>query len=326
MSARILVTGGAGYIGSYVIKLLGDRNFEVFTIDNLSRGWRDAVLYGEFARIDIQNEEKVREIIKNFKPDAVMHFASYICAEESVKHPLMYYKNNLINTLVFLKAILKEGIKNFIFSSSAAVYGNAEKMPLTEDSPIKPVNPYGYTKSWVEDALFSISGELEFNFVSLRYFNACGAHPSGVLGEKHKPETHLIPLLLKTAKGARDKFFIYGTDYPTKDGTCIRDFIHIEDLASAHLLALNYLLDGGKSDVFNCGYGKGYSVLEVVETAKRITGIDIPVEVGQRREGDPPILIADSTKLKKKLGWKVKYNDLDFIIKTAWEWEKKLHR
>ncbi|MEO2069357.1 MAG: UDP-glucose 4-epimerase GalE [Desulfurobacteriaceae bacterium] len=318
---RILVTGGAGYIGSHVVKKLGERGYEILVLDNLSKGHKEAVLYGKLVVADLEEEERLNSIVESFKPDAVMHFAAFIEVAESVKDPLKYYKNNTANTLNLLKVIVKNRVKNFIFSSTAAVYGNPQNIPIKEDEPIKPINPYGQSKAFVEKILEDFSLSYDLRYVSLRYFNAAGADESGLIGESHDPETHLIPLILKTAKGERKVIKIFGTDYPTTDGTCVRDYIHVNDLADVHLLALDYLLSGGKSEVFNCGYGFGFSVREVVETAKKVTGKEFKVEEAPRRPGDPAILVADSTKLKKTLSWTPKYDDLEFIIRTAWNWE-----
>ena len=260
--------------------------------------------------------------IKGFQPEAVMHFASYIEVGESVREPLRYYQNNVVNTINLLHVLIKYQVNNFIFSSSAAVYGNPEKIPIMERAPIRPINPYGRAKAIVEEVLHDLSVASQLRSVSLWYFNAAGADSSARLGERHNPESHLIPLILKTAKGERDYVRIYGTDYPTLDGTCIRDYIHVEDLINAHILALEYLLDRGKSDIFNCGYGHGYSVREVIEAAKEVTNVDIPIQETDRRAGDPPLLVADSFKLKQKLKWNPKHDDLKYIIRTAWDWEK----
>jgi len=318
---RVLVTGGAGYIGSHVVKLLGKKGYSVVTVDNLSKGHRDAVLYGELEVLDLGNNGLVRGLIRNFKPDAVMHFAASIEVGESVRNPVKYYKNNTANTLNLLEAMIEEGVSNFIFSSTAAVYGNPEKVPIPEEHPIKPINPYGQSKAFVERMLEDFDRAYGLKFISLRYFNAAGADPKGRIGESHNPETHLIPLILKTAKGERESIKIFGTDYPTPDGTCIRDFIHVEDLAEAHVLALEYLLNGGESEVFNLGYGHGYSVREVIDTAKKVTGVDFKVEEAERRPGDPAVLVADNKKIKEVLGWEPKYEDLEFIVRTAWNWE-----
>ncbi len=319
---KVLVTGGAGYIGSHVVKALGKKGYEILVYDNLSTGHREAVLYGELVEGDLSDKDLLKRTLLDFKPDAVMHFAAFIEVAESVKKPLKYYKNNTSNTVNLLETMIETGVNSFIFSSTAAVYGNPEVVPVKENAPVKPINPYGQSKAFVEKVLQDLDkAERDFRYISLRYFNVAGADPEGEIGQKYQNATHLITRALKTAKGEYEKLYIYGTDYPTPDGTCIRDFIHVNDLADAHILSLEYLLSGGKSDVFNCGYGHGYSVREVIETAKKVTGIDFPVEETGRREGDPAVLIADSTKLKNKLRWKPKYDDLEFIIKTAWNWE-----
>ncbi len=318
---KVLITGGAGYIGSHVIKALGELGYEVLVVDNLIKGHKEAVLFGKLEVLDIGDKDSMTEVLEQFKPDAVMHFAAFIEVGESVKNPRKYYENNTVKTLSLLDAMLECDVKNFIFSSTAAVYGNSEKVPIPETETVKPINPYGQSKACVEKILSDYSKAYGLKFVSLRYFNAAGADPEGRIGESHNPETHLIPLILKTAKGERESIKIFGTDYPTPDGTCIRDYIHVDDLAEAHILALKYLLDGGKSEVFNCGYGYGYSVKEVIETAKRVTGVDFKVEEADRRPGDPAILVADSSKLKSKLGWEPKFDNLEYIVKTAWNWE-----
>jgi len=321
---RILVTGGAGYVGSHVVKSLGEKGFTVLVYDNLSKGYRDAILYGELFVGDLADTKMLDHTVKEFKPDAVMHFAAFIEVGESVSDPIKYYQNNVANTINLIQVLTRNQVNKFIFSSSAAVYGSPDKVPITEDDKINPINPYGQSKAVVEKILNDLTIATDFQYVSLRYFNAAGADSAGRIGERHNPESHLIPLVLKTAKGERQSIKIYGTDYPTPDGTCIRDYIHVEDLADAHLLALGYLLDGGKSDFFNCGYGHGYSVKEVIATVRKVTGMNFPVQETERRAGDPPVLVADSTKLKKELLWKPKRDSLEYIIKTAWEWEKKL--
>ncbi len=318
---RVLVTGGAGYIGSHTVMLLGEEGHEVLVLDNLSNGHKEAVLYGKLTVEDVGNKERVKEILKTFKPDAVIHFAAFIEVGESVKNPASFYENNTTNALRLLEAMVETGVNNFILSSTAAVYGNPEKVPIPEEHPTEPINPYGKSKLFIEKALEDFNRAYGLNYISLRYFNAAGADTEGRIGENHNPETHLIPLILKAAKGERDSIKIFGTDYPTPDGTCIRDFIHVNDLAEAHLLSLLYLIESKKSGVFNCGYGKGFSVKEVVERSKKVTGKDFKVEEAGRRPGDPAILVADPSKLKKELNWKPKYDDLDFIIETAWNWE-----
>ena len=318
---KVLVTGGAGYIGSHVVKALGGLGYEVLVVDSLVKGHREAVLFGKLEILDIGDKYSITEVLEQFKPDAVMHFAAFIEVGESVENPRKYYENNTVKTLSLLDAMLEHDVKNFIFSSTAAVYGNPEKVPIPETETVKPINPYGQSKACIEKILSDYSKAYGLKFVSLRYFNAAGADPEGRIGESHNPETHLIPLILKTAKGERESIKIFGTDYPTPDGTCIRDYIHVDDLAEAHILALKYLLDGGESEIFNCGYGHGYSVKEVIETVNRVTGIDFKVEEADRRPGDPAILVADSSKLKSKLGWEPKFDDLEYIVKTAWNWE-----
>ena len=318
---KILVTGGAGYIGSHFVKLAGEKGFDIQVIDNLYSGNKEAVLYGKLNVFDIEETEKVESLLKDFKPDVVIHFAAYIEVAESVENPYKYYENNTFKTAKFFKTLIENNVKNVIFSSTAAVYGIPEKVPVKEDAPLKPINPYGQSKAFVEKMLEDFSKAYGLNYISLRYFNVAGADPEGKIGQSYKNPTHLITRALKTAKGEYEKLYIYGTDYPTKDGTAIRDYIHVMDLVEAHLDALNYLLETKKSDVFNLGYGRGYSVKEIVDTAKKITGIDFKTEETDRRPGDPPILIADSEKAKKILNWKPKYDDIEFIIKTAWNWE-----
>jgi UDP-glucose 4-epimerase len=320
---KVFVTGGAGYIGSHVVKMLGERGYSVLTYDNLSFGHREAVLYGKLIVADLSDRQTLKQTIKEYKPDAVMHFAASIVVPESVKEPVKYYRNNFCNTLNLVEACLEHGVKNFIFSSSA-VYGIPEKCPVNEDAPINPINPYGHSKAMVERMLHEVAQTSDFRYVSLRYFNVAGADGSDRLGQRRKDATHLITVAVKTALGKRPYLEIYGTDYPTEDGTCIRDYIHVDDLADAHILVLDYLLQGGKSDIFNCGYGHGYSVREVVEATKKVTGVDFKVIETGRRDGDPPELVAESTKLKNSLGWQPRYDDLHYIIKTAYEWERKL--
>ncbi|MDI3481232.1 MAG: UDP-glucose 4-epimerase [Tepidanaerobacteraceae bacterium] len=323
--ARVFVTGGAGYIGSHVVKLLGEKGHDVMVYDNLSSGNASSVLCGRLVRGDILDFEKMMAAMEEFQPDAVMHFAAKIVVPESVKEPLKYYENNTCGAVNVLKAMRECGVKSIIFSSTAAVYGEPEKMPIAEDAPLCPVNPYGQSKAAVERILRDCSVAGDLGYVALRYFNVAGADPSGKIGETKKDATHLITMCVRAACGKRDRLFVYGTDYPTPDGTCIRDYIHVMDLADAHVLALKYLLEGGASDVFNCGYGQGYTVRQVVDAAKKVTGVDFPVENAPRRPGDPPELVADSAKIKQKLGWQPRYDDISFIIKTAWEWEKKIN-
>ena len=324
MKKRILITGGAGYIGSHVVKALGERGYDVMTCDNLSTGNRWAVLHGDLVVADLSDGVALEKIITGFKPDAVMHFAASIVVPESVRQPLKYYRNNTINAIHLLEAVQKSGVNAFIFSSTAAVYGIPEVIPVNEDAPLRPINPYGSSKMMTEYVLKDLNAaKQDFRYVSLRYFNVAGADRDCRIGQAYKEATHLITRALKTAKGEFGKLEIFGTDYPTPDGTCIRDYIHVDDLAEAHILALEDLLDGGRSGIFNCGYGHGYSVREVVDTAKHVTGIHFRVEETERREGDPPALVADSSKIREELGWRPQYDDLGYIIKTAWEWELK---
>ncbi len=320
---KILVTGGAGYIGSHIVAALGEKGQEILVYDNLSTGFRDSLLYGNLVVGDLNDRQLLEKTVTLFKPDAVMHFAAFIQVGESVQKPLKYDLNNGVNTINLLAVVLNNGVRNFIFSSTAAVYGNPDDVPISEEAPIRPINPYGQSKAFVETALRDLSAAEDFRYVSLRYFNAAGADAKARIGERHTPETHLIPLVLKAAKGERASIIVNGTDYPTQDGTCVRDYIHVLDLAEAHILALDYLREGGKSDVFNCGYGHGHSVREVIEAARSVTGRTIPLKESGRREGDAPVLVAESAKLKRCLNWKPRYDDLPYIIKTAWEWEKK---
>jgi UDP-glucose 4-epimerase len=320
---RIMVTGGAGYIGSHAVKALGRAGHEICVFDNLSTGHEWAVLSAKLVKGDLKDRAAIDRVLEDFKPDAVMHFAAYIQVEESVREPLKYYQNNVANSLNLLEAMRANGIGNFVYSSTAAVYGIPKKNPIGETAPMLPINPYGMTKVMIERVLADLTVSADFRYVALRYFNVAGADSDGQLGQAYKEATHLITRALKTAHGEFAKLFVYGTDYPTPDGTCIRDYIHVDDLAEAHVKALDHLFESRQSAVMNCGYGSGFSVKEVVETAKRVTGVDFPVEETGRRAGDPPALVADSSKLMQTTGWKPKYNDLEYIIKTAWEWERQ---
>jgi UDP-glucose 4-epimerase len=320
------VTGGAGYIGSHVVKALGEGGHDVLTYDNLSFGHADAVLHGNLVVGDLADRERLKETFRAFRPDAVMHFAAYIVVPESVHEPIKYYRNNFCNAMNLVGVCLECRVSRFIFSSTAAVYGIPRTIPVNEGTPLDPINPYGRSKAMVENLLSDVSAQNDFRYVSLRYFNVAGADEKARIGQNRKDATHLITVSVRTALGRRPSLEIYGTDYPTLDGTCIRDYIHVDDLSDAHLVALEYLAKGGMSDIFNCGYGHGASVREVVAVVKRVTGIDFSVVETGRREGDPPQLIADSSKLRKTLGWTPKHDDLDFIVKTAFEWEKKITR
>ncbi len=320
---RVLVTGGAGYIGSHVAKLLSKRGYEVLIYDNLSTGKREAAKYGKLVVGDLADREKLENVFEEFKPDAVMHFAASIEVPESVKKPLKYYKNNTCNTVGLLEVIEKHKTPYFIFSSTAAVYGNPKKIPIDENAQTEPINPYGMSKLMSERIIRDFAtANPWFKYAILRYFNVAGADPEGELGFAYPNPTHLIIRAVKTAKGEFDKLQIFGTDYPTRDGTAERDYIHVMDLAKAHVDALEYLVKGGESDTFNVGYGHGYTVREVVDTVKRVTGVDFKVEEAPRRPGDPAALVAKVDKIKKVLGWKPDYDSLETIVKTAWEWEK----
>jgi len=319
---KVFVTGGAGYIGSHVVKALAETGHAVLTYDNLSTGNRQAILAGDLVVGDLDDISHLERTVQGFKPDAVMHFAASIVVSESIEQPLAYYLNNTVNTLRLLDVLRKNHVDRFIFSSTAAVYGMPETLPVTEQTPFNPINPYGSSKMMVELALRDLAAASpEFRYAAIRYFNVAGADPKGRLGQSYKNPTHLITRALKTAAGEYERLEIFGNDYPTPDGTCIRDYIHVDDLASAHLVALDYLWDG-QSEVFNCGYGHGYSVREVVEVAKRVTGCDIPVVESKRREGDPAELVAESSKIKRVLGWQPCHDDLECIVRTAWEWER----
>ncbi len=320
---KIFVTGGAGYIGSHVVKVLGEEGHDILVFDNLSTGHDWAILFGKLVKGDLEDTKLINETLKTFRPDAVIHFAASIQVEESMRKPLLYYRNNVINTLNLLEAVAENNIEYLIYSSTAATYGMPEKMPVDEATPLAPINPYGASKMMIERVLADLSASRNFHYIALRYFNVAGADPEGRIGQAYKEATHLITRSLKTAKGECDKLLIYGTDYPTPDGTCVRDYIHVDDLALAHLLALTYLMKTKKSDVMNCGYGHGFSVRQVVESAKKVTGINFTTVDAPRRPGDPPVLTADSSKLKKATGWRPNHDDLEYIIQTAWEWEKK---
>lgn len=320
----ILIVGGAGYIGSHINKKLNKQGYQTVVFDNLSFGHADFIKWGNFHRGDLENIDDIREIFKKYPIEAVMHFAAFTYVGESVENPQKYYLNNLRNTLNLLQVILEENVKYFVFSSTCATYGTPQEIPIPENHPQMPINPYGKAKLMVEQILADYSQAYGLKYASLRYFNAAGADPDAEIGELHEPETHLIPLILDVAAGKRDKVQIYGTDYPTPDGTCIRDYIHVMDLADAHIKALKYLKGGGESDVFNLGNGLGFSVREVIETAKNVTGKEITVEEVERRPGDPPVLVGSSSKAREILGWNPEYPDLSLIIESAWNWHQKI--
>ena len=319
----ILIVGGAGYIGSHINKMLTENGYETVVFDNLSYGHEDFVKWGSLERGDLGNIESIREVFRKYSIDAVMHFAAFAYVGESVEDPQKYYQNNVCNTLNLFQVMLEFDVKKLVFSSTCATYGSPIEIPITETHPQNPINPYGKGKLMVETVLKDYSDAYDLNYVSLRYFNAAGADPDVEIGENHVPETHLIPLILDAASGVRKNIQIYGTDYDTKDGTCIRDYIHVTDLADAHLKALEYLENEGKSDYFNLGNGNGFSVQEVIDRARQVTGKQILAVKSDRRPGDPPILVGSSDKIRKVLNWKPKYNDLTVIIETAWKWHEK---
>jgi UDP-glucose 4-epimerase len=319
----ILVVGGAGYIGSHAVKALIRTGHRPVVLDNLSRGHRDAVLTDDFVEGDLRDYDRLMEVFKSFNIDAVMHFAALTYVGESVEHPELYYDNNAVGGLTLLRAMRASGVKKFIFSSTAAVYGEPQAIPIPEDTTLSPINPYGTTKLFFERALSDYDAAYGMRYVSLRYFNAAGCDPEGEIGERHDPETHLIPLVLQAAGGVRESITVFGDDYPTPDGTCIRDYIHMTDLIDAHLLALSHLMKGGESDVFNLGSESGHSVMEVIEVCRRVTGREINVETGARRAGDPPVLVASSKKAKEKLGWHPSHTDLEEIVRDAWNFMVK---
>lgn len=320
---KVLITGGAGYIGSHVAKKLGEAGCDTIIYDNLSTGHDWAVLAGELVKGDILHKDQLRAVFSRHRIDGVMHLAASIIVPESMENPLKYYVNNVMGTISLLEVMSEFKVNKFIFSSSAAVYGTPGKTPIAEDAELKPINPYGQGKAMIERILQDLTKAYHFNYVSLRYFNAAGADPEARIGEGKENATHLITQCLRTAAGIKPSLSVFGTDYPTPDGTCIRDYIHVEDLAAAHLMAYDYLCQGGESQVFNCGYSKGYSVLEVLNAVKAVTGIDFPVVYAPRRAGDPPELTADSRRIREVLGWQPQHADLPHIIATAWRWEQE---
>ncbi|QEI40476.1 UDP-glucose 4-epimerase [Dolichospermum sp. UHCC 0315A] len=325
----ILVTGGAGYIGSHTVLALKQAGYEVVILDNLVYGHRDLVeqvLRVELIEGDTSDRLLLDNLFQSRNFAAVMHFSAYAYVGESVTDPAKYYRNNVLGTLTLLESMLAASIKNFVFSSTCATYGVPNFIPITEDHPQNPINPYGATKLMVERILTDFDVAYNFKSVRFRYFNAAGANPQGLLGEDHDPETHLIPLVLQTALGKRESISIFGTDYPTPDGTCIRDYIHVNDLADAHVLGLEYLLNGGESEVFNLGNGNGFSVREVIAAAEDVTGMVISVQECDRRIGDPPALIGTSEKARKILNWQPQYPGIKDIVSHAWQWHKTRHK
>lgn len=317
----ILVLGGAGYIGSHMVYELVDRGIDVVVADNLETGHREAVHEkARFYEGDIRNRAFVDSVFEKEKIDAVIHFAANSLVAESMKNPLKYYDNNVCGTKVLLESMIAHDVKKIVFSSTAATYGEPENIPILETDKTAPINTYGETKLTMEKMMKWTDTAHGLKYVALRYFNACGAHTSGAIGEAHAPETHLIPLVMQVPLGQRDHIDICGTDYPTKDGTCIRDYIHVMDLAQAHVLAVEYLMQGNESNVFNLGSGEGYSVREIVEATRKVTNLPIKAEEAPRRGGDPATLIASSEKARAVLGWKPQYTDMEEIIATAWKW------
>lgn len=319
---RVLVTGGAGYIGSHVVKALLEAGDTVVTFDNLSEGHREAVVGGDLVQGDLSDGALLQSVFLKHEFDAVMHFAAHCYVGESVEDPGKYYKNNVCNLLNLLEVARKHKVKRVIFSSSAAVYGDPVKVPIEEMHPLQPINPYGFTKLVVENVLRDYSRAYGVSSVSLRYFNAAGADPSGQLGESHDPETHLIPRVLAAALGRLPEVEVFGTDYPTEDGTCVRDYIHVNDLARAHLAALQHLRNGGGNVIVNLGNSRGYSVKEIIRVAEQVTGRKIRVIHSPRRAGDPPILVCDNSRARDQLNWTPQISSLEEIIRTAWKWEQ----
>jgi UDP-glucose 4-epimerase len=324
-SRRILVTGGAGYIGSHTVRLLLDRGHDVAVVDDLSKGFKHNVPSGRLYQLNLCQHDGLAELMRQTRPEAVIHFAAFIAVGESMRDPGRYFSNNVGGSLSLLNAMVQTGVEHLVFSSTAAVYGTPEVVPIRETAPIHPVNPYGESKVMVETLLRWFDEIHHLTSVCLRYFNASGADPGGDLGEEHEPETHLIPLLLRAVETGTPAT-IFGDDYPTPDGTCIRDYIHVNDLAQAHILAVEHLLNGGASDQFNVGTGTGRSVREMIQAVEEVTGKKVPYTIGPRREGDPASLVAASDKLRATLGWKPQYTELRAIVEHAWNFARRRSR
>lgn len=320
----ILIVGGAGYIGSHINKELNKNGYETVVFDNLVKGHKELVKWGRLEIGDLGDKNRIREVFQKYPIEAVFDFAAFIEVGESVKDPEKYYQNNVSNTLNLLSVMREFGVNKIIFSSTAATFGNPEYTPIDEKHPQFPINPYGQSKLMVEKIFNDFDNAYGMKFVVFRYFNASGADLEAEIGEWHEPESHLIPLIFDAAAGKREDIKIFGTDYPTLDGTCIRDYIHVQDLAQAHLLGLKHLLNGGESEFLNLGNGKGFSVREVIDSVKRVTGKDFKVTEAERRAGDPPVLVASSELAKEKLGWMPKYAEIDEIVKSAWKWYEKV--
>lgn len=316
---KVLVTGGAGYIGSHAVRQLAQAGHDVWVYDNLSLGHRAAVPTGRLIEGELMDRPRIEAALGEQRIEAVMHFAAFAAVGESVADPAKYYQNNVVASLNLLEAMRAADVRKIVFSSTTATYGVPERIPITEDEPQKPINPYGFGKLVIEHALADYAAAYGFAYAALRYFNAAGASPSGQIGEDHDPETHLIPIVLQVALGQRSHITVLGDDYPTPDGTCIRDYIHVDDLGRAHVAALQRLQEG-EGLRLNLGTGRGYSVREVIDACRRVTGHAIPAEIGPRRPGDPPELVADSSRAQRELDWKCEYNDIESIVRTAWNW------
>jgi UDP-arabinose 4-epimerase len=323
MAKNILVTGGAGYIGSHACKALARAGYTPIAYDNLVYGHRDAVRWGPFVEGDLGDAARLADTLARHEVAAVIHFAAFAYVGESMEKPQLYFRNNVVNTLALLDAMLTAGLRHIVFSSSCATYGTPARVPITEDTPQRPVNPYGESKLICERAIHWYGEAYRMSYAALRYFNAAGADPDGEIGEAHEPETHLVPLVLATALGRRAQIDIYGTDYPTPDGSAVRDYIHVQDLAEAHVAALGHLLDGGASLALNLGTGAGHSVREVIAAAERVTGRRIARREMARRAGDPPVLVADVARARASLGWQARMSGLDSILGTAWAWHNR---
>ena len=319
---NILVVGGAGYIGSHVNKLLHENGYRTVVFDNLSRGHRDLVKWGEFVLGDLGDSSQLRLCFQRHAIDAVMHFAAFAYVGESVEEPAKYYRNNVAHTINLLETMSEFGVKKLVFSSTCSTYGIPDEVPIDEGHPQRPINPYGAGKLMIERMLQDWDHAYGLKHVALRYFNAAGADPNAEIGERHDPETHLIPLAISTALGSRAAIKVFGTDYPTPDGTCVRDYVHVSDLADAHVAALRYLGDGGSSDAFNLGNERGYSVLEVIDAVRRAAGTDVDMTLADRRPGDPPSLVSSSAKARDTLQWRPRFPGIDAIVESAWRWHE----